>query len=584
MKRTSLLFFGFLMVMTVVFAGILPVSAQTPMKDELGVDFGEDFAIVVDFNANSDNLDDIQVVDDLINPSNSKIRTSDSHPDSDQEYYLAHVNESGVHNSYFALNNLKQDIYLNTLLGNFKLGTVEGSAPFQTLLQYFPYDGDDVFVANTFRGYMAYTTNSTDETIDLDDEIYIGYTLVEQNFITLLNGLLGAKGFDLISQYGYEPIFESGVDSTTFGMNYTNFFVVWQKTEAKAPSVFTDIPGVNTEQNDFKGVVTGGDIVAASLFDYLTFTYKVVKSPESNETHTFVDVITEYDVGPMNWLITTDSDSDYTNIVGAIPEITDDVNAFNTATLQVDFALSNLHGTLPDVSVVVPPMAFYTGEAVSKRINATAVQGNADGFGIAVVTTTNVHRVGATVTLPGASLTDGQEVEIPLNFGGDTVFKTSFVGKSTYDRTLYDGTPETGLPVYVTTKYANELPDFQFHGAADAYFKAQSLQTRAFTMFTATQLSPVVVAATTSSQINMDVASTAYATFVQMPKWSGLEVTQDPTYTAVSLVGSGDGETTGTSDSSIVTSQTSGTGPVPGFEVLALMVAFIPLIVMKKRK
>jgi hypothetical protein len=103
-------------------------------------------------------------------------------------------------------------------------------------------------------------------------------------------------------------------------------------------------------------------------------------------------------------------------------------------------------------------------------------------------------------------------------------------------------------------------------------------------MFTATQLSPVVVATMSSEDINMDVESSAYVTFVQMPKWSGLEVTQDPTYTAVSLVGGDDGGSTGTSDSTIVTSQSSGTGPVPGFEALALIVAFIPLIIMKKRK
>ncbi len=246
----------------------------------------------------------------------------------------------------------------------------------------------------------------------------------------------------------------------------------------------------------------------------------------------------------------------------------------------MNFPLSTYHTALPDIAVVVPPMAFYTGEAVNKRIDASAVEGNADGFGIAVVTTTNVHRVGAELTLPGAS-TNGQEVTVPLNFGGDTVFETSFVGKATYDRTFANGSSET-YPVYVTTKSASELPDINFHGAADAYFKAQSIQTRAFTMFTATQLSPVVVASMTSSDINMDVDSTAYATFVQMPWWSGYEVTQDPTYSAVSLVSSQE-ESSEPSDTGINTTKATTTPPVPGFEALALILGIVPIVLLKRR-
>ncbi|MHA1990423.1 MAG: hypothetical protein ACW981_20860 [Candidatus Hodarchaeales archaeon] len=581
MKRNSLLFFGFLTVIAVVSAGILPVSAQTAMKDKLGVDFGEDFAIVVDFNVDDDNYQNfpgaIQVLEDLVNPSNPQLDPTDNNANYDQQYYLAHFNTSGIHNSYFALNKMEADLKINIpIIGEVTVGHIDGSAPFQTLLQYYTYDGADVFVANTFRGYMAYSTTPSDETLDTGDDIYVGYTLVEEKFLDLLNLALTNNGFGAISDYGYEPLYESTATSKTFGMNYTNFFVVWQDTESQL-----DVPGFNSDS--FKGVVTGGDIAAASLFDYLTFTY-TVEIVEANATHTVVDVITEYDVGPMKWLITRDDGTAYGLIDGLLGDV-DASNSFNTPATQIDFGLKVIHTALPDVSVVIPSLSFYTDEAANARIDAAAVFGaGASGFGISIVTSTNIHKAEATLTLPGAS-TNGQEVEIPLTFGDDTVYETSFVGKATYDRTFPNGTTEPDLPVYVTTKSMNEVKNtFSLGPAAHAYFKAQSLQTLGFTMFTATQLSPVVVAATSSADIHMDVDSSAYVTFVQMPKWSGLEVTQDPTYTAVSLVGGGEGDSTGTSDSSIVTSQSSGTGPVPGFEALALIVAFIPLIIMKKRK
>ena len=144
MKKNKILFSSFLLLMAVSFAGLLPASAQTPMKDTLGVDFGEDFAIVVDFNVDSGNYNnfpgDIQVLRDLANPSNAKVNPVDQNANADQEYYLAHFNTSGVHNSYFALNKMEQDMKIKIpVVGTeVQIGHINGSAPFQTLLQYYP--------------------------------------------------------------------------------------------------------------------------------------------------------------------------------------------------------------------------------------------------------------------------------------------------------------------------------------------------------------------------------------------------------------------------------------------------------------
>ena len=272
------------------FSSLPAYSQTTPMSTRFGTNFSEDFALVFDLNAglNPDSSGvstNVQVLEDLFGTVDpAKVNPVDQKEFSDQQFFMAHFNSSGMNSIYLALNKLEFNLSVTLpLVGNVNLGHVNGSAPFQSLLQYFSVFDKDVFVANTFRGYLAYDTTTNDSTIGPGDNVYLGYTMVETNFINFLNGVLDNHLNYTIPAYGYEPIYQNTATEKTYGMNYTKLFVVWQDVKPTN----TLLPGSNFDQ-----VVTGGDIRAASVFDYLTFTYKIVETP-INATHTKIDVVTE---------------------------------------------------------------------------------------------------------------------------------------------------------------------------------------------------------------------------------------------------------------------------------------------------
>ncbi|MFV2015111.1 MAG: hypothetical protein ACC656_06775, partial [Candidatus Heimdallarchaeota archaeon] len=484
-------------------------------------------------------------------------------------------NSSKMNTIYLALNKLEFDLKASILGNTINLGHVNGSAPFQTLMQYFNVLDRDVFIANTFRGYLAYETTPTDPTLGPGDDVYLGYTMVETNFINFLNGVFGSKLAYTIPDYGFEPLYTNTDTEKSFGMNYTNFFVVWQDVKP-AP-----VDALNAFDNNFDQVVTGKDIVAASVFEYLTFTYKIVET-KLNATHTKVDVITEYDVGPMKLLITRDDATRYGLIEGFLSSVTDGVNSFNTAAQDITINLKQYDTRLPNPTISIPSLSFYTGDAVTQRIDASAVLGaGATGFGLAIATSTNVIVVGENVE-DHEPLTDAQDSVIPLNINGNSIYETSFEGKSTYDRTLNNGTVETGLPIYISTRSPSELSSFiDFGNVASDYFKAQSLMTNGLAVLSARELNPDRFGSILGpGDLNLRVDQTKYVTFVQMPQWSGLEVTQDPTFSAVAAVPQKAGDSTDTSNGG--DGKSSEPSGVPGFEFYAMILIVIPLAIKRK--
>jgi hypothetical protein len=563
-----------------IFAGIflllacssLPAfsATSTTMSEVLGTDFSNDFGLVLDFNIDGSNPADdlapnIQVLQDLGNSSNTKVVSEDLNEWYDQQYFFSHFNVEGVDNIYLALNKMEFNITMNILGKSINFGHVNGSAPFQSLIQYFKYMDKDVLVANTFRGLMAYSTSDTDPTIDPTDEVLFGYSFVEQHLIDLLNTALTGHGFDTIPQYGFEPIYNEA--DHTFGMIYTNYFVVWQKTNPTPPSALQSFAG-----KAFENVVTGGDMVAASLFDYLKFSYKVQVNPSSNATHKIVDVETTYDLGPMKWLITRDDLTTYNAIKAGVSTI-DSTNSFNRPTSDIDILLTQVTPNIL-VKTSIPELSFYTGAAVEQRINTHAMKDIGEtGFGVAVATSTNAYVVGEIVKDTDSN-TDTQDITVPLSFNNSTFYETNFVGKSSYSREFTNGTVEKDLPVYISTRSLAQISELMdVSSLISTYFKLQSIQTYGITVFSARQLNPTRFASSSSSNLHLTVETTSYVTLVQMPKWSGLKVTQDPTFSAVAAVSQ---NTSGTSNSSTVK-----TG-VPGFEVY-LLVTVIPLITLRKK-
>ncbi|MHA2366462.1 MAG: hypothetical protein ACXAC7_21070 [Candidatus Hodarchaeales archaeon] len=518
---------GFCLISTFLLVNSLGAGAQTTMKDLLGVDFEEDFAIEIDFNGNyQTEMYEVEVINDLNNPNNPALSTNDSYSANDQHFFMSHFNTSGISTSYIAVEKLEADLVINPPIGDpIILGHVNGSVPFQTLLQYFQYEGDDVFVANTFRGYVAYTTSPEDDTIDPSDDIYVGYTLVEKHLLDKLNDYLTTHQFPKIPEYNYEPIYDPA--NKKFGMKYTNFFIVWQDTEADSPA---SLNLIKQYLDGFDGVATGENLIAASLFESLTFTYQIIER-EVNSTHTIIDIVTEYDIGPMEWLITQDQESMHNLIIQYVPGI-DESNTFHEPAFEISFDTGYAANTW---TVTVPELTFYTGEAVSSRINAAAIEflgptsvAGPPGLGISVVTSSNVIRIGE--TLERFPNYDVQTLGVVIPFG--EFFETSYVGKETYNRTLYDGTEETGLPIYISTRSIMEVDQLvQNVNLIDGYFTMQSTMTEGYTRFVAKELTGAQ-STPTLSELNMEV-SDSYVTFVQMPYWNGLKVVQDPIYSAV---------------------------------------------------
>ena len=565
----------FILLSSSSFQGL--ASTTGAMYDKLGEDFSNDFGLVVDFNAGGNPSStglatNIQVLQDLGNSSNPVVNPVDTNPWYDQQFFFSHFNVSGVDNIYYAMNKMEFNVTL-TIPGISKtinFGHVNGSAPFQTLLQFYKYFGQDVLVANTFRGLIAYSTTAENGTITPTAQSYFGYSFVETHLIDLLNNALTSHNFSAIPQYNYEPIYYPA--NHTFGMIYKNYFVVWQNATPSTPSALKNYSG-----NQFDNVVTGGNMAGASLFDYLKFTYQVVEdTAHSNDTYKKVNVIANYDLGPMKWLITRDSSATYSAIQTASSSI-DASNSFFMGSAPWSVVVKTSSTLIPDiqVNVNVPDLTFYTGSAVLQRLNAQAVKDTgASGMGIAIATSTNAIIQGQTLTTPN-SVTDDQDTNIPLTYGSTTFYSTNFVGKSTYTRTFDNGSKQTNLPVYISLRPLSEISTLlNTHALLVPYFNLQWIQTIGISLFSARQLDPATFTdSTTASDIGLTPDNTLYITLVQMPKWSGLQVTQDPTFSAVAAVA---GQTSSSSNASVNTG-------IPGFEMYVAIAALIPLFMYKKK-
>ena len=558
--------------LVILSCGSLPGIATTNdnMTNLMGTNFSNNFGLIVDLNLGDPSVptpisgSNFQVLKDLGNPSNPKVNPIDKDPWYDQQYFFSNFNVSGVNNIYLALNKVEFNLTIPIGSSTVNFGHINASAPFQTLLQYYKYMGKDVLVANTFRGLIAYSTTATNGTIDPTDQSYFGYSFVESHLIDILNSALTGHGFSAIPAYGFTPIYDPSTN--TFGMNYTNYFVVWQDTK---PSGYGG-GFSNYNNNAFNGVVVGNHIVAASLFKYLTFTYHV-NTVSQNATTSIVQVTTNYSLGPMQWLITTDNTAAYSAIQAADPTINSGNSFQNPATsyvVQVNAGLIAIQTT-----VSIPTLTFYTNDAVPERINAQAMASTgATGFGVAIASSTNAFVQGSSTIDNGGPQTNSNNITVPLSFGSDNFFQTNYAGKSTYTRTFTNGTTETD-PVYISLRSLADMSQLiDTSSLINGYFDLQSIQTYGLAIYSAAQLDSNLFSTSWSiSQMKMDTASTNYITLVQMPYWSGLQVVQDPTFSAVAAVAAGGTSGTGTSIPSS-----------PGFELIAIF-AVIPLVYFKKR-
>ena len=302
------------------------------------------------------------------------------------------------------------------------------------------------------------------------------------------------------------------------------------------------------------------------MFKYVNFTYTAQLDPSSNSTYTKVNIITNYNLGPIEFLITRDNSNLYDNIVAETSLGITFSNSAYLASQQYSFSTSiSAYNT---ITVNIPELSVYTGAAVQGRLSQAAIAKGASGFGIAAVTSTNVWKSNdASVHAPSYYNNNGTNINLPLTSGGNTIFSTSFAGKSTYQLNYGNGTTST-YPIILANPTFTQLSSMiNISNVFNGYFEAQTQMTRGFTAFFANQLG-----LSSSSSTSMDVGQTSYMTMVEMPVWSGYQINQDPTYSAVSAVSSQQSST-----------NPSSTKPVPGFEFMFLVAGLAVLVIYRRR-
>ncbi len=583
MKKQLILLSSFLTILMLLSTIGGSISTQ---NSGLNHDFSENyFAIEIDLNADLDNFknhqfNNVDVIRDLEN--NSFVGT-DTNPDLDQQFFLSYVNASGIETAYLALEKIEFDLKFNPPFGSpISIGNVNGTAPFQSIVQHFQSYGNDIFITNYFNGFVAYSTTPNDEVLDENDTSYLGYTLVESHLLDLLQNALDTNNINkTLGSYGFEPIFSAGDttgNGTEFGIKYTNMLVAWQNLAAgfsgnvSLPGSVSDslIPGSQM-------VVTGGNLVAMSLFDSIEFKYEV--SLETNATHTIANIVTTYNLGPVSLLIVRESQETYNDILNNVSSVTS-ANSLHMPTQTLEIPVGNIG----IIQITIPELSIYVDAAARARIDAHAVSDvGATGFGISVVSSTNVIVVQHEVLIPN-TVDDGQNITIPLYVGSNKIFDTSFEGKSTYskDMTIDGGSLLTGLPVYVDVVSKDHV---QVQDIFKDYFNLQQYMTTSFARFMGSKVSPLIAAELQNKPdyLDVDIDHSAYLTFVQMGQWSGYPLTQDPTFSAVSTV-----STTGGEDTETGGGTGGGEGPtgiVPGFEVVAVIAAIpVAYFILKKKR
>ncbi|MFX0084816.1 MAG: Heimdall-CTERM domain-containing surface protein [Candidatus Hodarchaeota archaeon] len=582
-----------IMGITVIFLlTVLTFTSPAQAADYAGYSFSEDyFAIEVDLYPDPTDPD---LIHDLLDDS---AETGDTNEFEDIQFYMAYMNKSGIEVAFSALEKMEHDLKFGDLLDSSvetvlraipnpdietALDTtifhINATAPFQQLVQHFTTPWmDDVFVTNNFMCLIAYSSSPDDPTLDIGDELYIGYTFSIQELIDAVNDVLVANGHsdDQIGHFNYEASFEPTSTGYRFGIEYTNMFVLWQRIDIKPRGIdIFDAAGqyIKTETN---GIVFGQDIAAASVLDHIGFEYEFTTQEITGANQYILgSVETNYNIGETNFLVTKDNQDfldgitnwNHTPFIAAPSytfEIPDNLKGYSVPGFPISVPSS--------VTINLNDLAFYLDDDAKARIHMQ------NGFGLTVATATTTF---------GVSIEDPEDVSyedktgtdkvIDLQMGGNTFFHTDFVGKDTYKllglQDLLGIDPTVDRPVYIIPFIPT---GWAIHNYAKEYFAVEFALAFGFTRFIAQELTPQYfdIPAGTAE---VYVTTVLYFTFTEFPEWYGGEILHDPAYSAVAaMAGFVSSDTEGPPD--------TGTG-IPGFEFLSAILAIPPLYALYRKR
>ncbi len=583
----------FLGISVILLMTLLTFTSPVKAAEFAGHSFSEShFAIEVDLEPGATTPD---LINDLLNAS---AVTGDSNEFEDLQFYMAYMNNSGIEAAFSALEKMEHNLTLGNLLAPSVENTlralpgteikealdttifhVNATAPFQQLVQHFttPW-GEDVFVTNNFMCLIAYSAGPDDQTLDAEDELYIGYTFSVQELIDAVNDVLVTNGHsdDQIGHFEYESSFEQTTDGYKFGIKYTNMFVLWQKMDVAPRGVDIFSAGSSFIKPDTGGVVFGQDIVAASVLDHIGFEYEFTTQEMTGANkHVLGTVTSHYNIGETNFLVTKDDQAfidDHEDNWTSDPFVEAPSYTFDIPASLQNYKIPLIDLTVPaSVTINLAELAFYLNDDAKARINMQ------NGFGLTVATATTTFGV----SVEGASYEDnlGTTQMIDLLMGGNTFFYTDFVGKDTYKLLGLDDLmgidPTIDRPVHIVP-FAPA--GWAIHNVAKAYFAVEFALAYGFTKFIAQELTPQyfnIPAGTAEVYVN----TVLYFTFTEFPQWYGGEILHDPAYSAVAAMAATGGETTTTGPPGTDTS-----AGIPGFELLSALLAIPPLYALYRKR
>ncbi|MFX0185886.1 MAG: hypothetical protein ACFE95_22610, partial [Candidatus Hodarchaeota archaeon] len=463
----------FFMGISVIFIlTILIFTSPAKAADYAGHNFSEDhFAVEIDLVPDAGNPD---VIYDFV----TGVKGADSVPETDLQFYMNYMNDSGIEVAYSALEKMEHWIKLRDLVPegvegvidtwgtatqkaalDAKIFHINATAPFQQLVQHFntPW-GTDAFVTNNFMSLVAYTNGTgLDPTLmDSGDTLYMGYTFAVQNVTDVLNDALATAGKTYrIPHFNYKASFEPTSTGYKFGINYTNMFVLWQALDVEPTSPFGSLATYDARET--KGIVYGKDIVAASVLDHLAFEYtfevkeiEIVESPTVNITVNLGTVETKYHIGETNFLITAADASgipagSFSTALETSPFIATPIYPLKIPDELKGLSISGIDFPSADIDIALPKMAFYMEDDAKIRMRM------ADGFGLTVVTSTNWCDVD--IITEYATHLDEPDRRINIKRGENVFFWTSFKNKMHYKlrelESLWGIDPNLDRDVYV---------------------------------------------------------------------------------------------------------------------------------------
>lgn len=576
---------------------LLTITPPVSATDFAGYSFSDShFAIEVDLVGDgtfiNPNVENPDIVKDLLD---SSVTAEESNEVEDQQFFMAYMNNSGIETAFSALEKIEYDIKFANLLDpavvqvlkqfypqysealDTPIFHVNATAPFQQLVQHYttPWE-EDVFVTNNFLTLIAYSAGPDDLTLDDNDELYVGYTFSVPDLTKALNGVLGEKYH--INPFDYTSSFQSIENGFKFGIEYSNMFVLWQRANDTLAGIDIFKAGKDYILGDTEGINFGQGIYAASVLDHIGFEYEfTTQNMTGANEYVLGTVTTHYNIGETNFLVMRDNQSFIdSGAWSGEPFITAPSYTFDIPESLKGLTISEIGLSMPDsVTVELDDLAFYIGDDAKIRMKMD------NSFGLTVATATTSFGVSVENVLWDDN-TEQTESTIDCAMGGNTFFFTEFTDKKTYKlkglNTIWpEIDPNTDRDVIIDVFYPDVVSS-----VAISYFAVEFALAYGFTIFMAEKLTPELFSLPADATTYLSSELLLYLTFTEFPKWFGGEIVHDPAYSAVAAMAATGEETTTTTEGP--GPGNGDTGPIPGFELLSVILAIPALYALYRKR